>query len=88
MVAVGPGDAAVKGRELALGQIAGYLEVVEGVVAVDVPEEVDQVEMRQQVPRERRAVGEDTAEKQDKQGIVQRRRTEYPPPPLLFATMC
>ena len=57
VVAVGAGEAAVEGREPALGHVVGDLEVVERVVPVALADQVDEVEAVQRVPGQRRSVG-------------------------------
>ena len=79
VVAVGARDAAVEGGELSLGQVAGDLEVVEGVI-VRVGDKVDEIEAGEHVPSEPGPVGQDAPEEQDEQRVVQPGRQGYPPP--------
>ena len=79
MVAIGPGEAAVEGRELAVGHMEGNLGVVERIVIIDVADQVDEVESVQHVPSEGRPIGEDAADEQGERRIVQRREPEPAP---------
>ena len=81
MVAVGARDAAVEGRELPLGQVAGDLEVVEGVFFVQVADQVDEIEAGEQVPGEAGPVGQDARDEQDEQRVAQPGGQYYTPPP-------
>ena len=78
MVAVGSGDATVEGRELPPGEVAGDLEVVEGVVVVHVADQVDEIEAGEHVPGEPGPVGQDAPEEQDEQRVAQPGGQSYP----------
>ena len=51
-----------KVEKLPEGEVIGYLEVIEGVVAVDVPDEVDKVVAGQHVPSKPGAVCQNTGD--------------------------
>ena len=74
VVAVGAREAAVEGRELALGHVVGDLVVVERIVVAHVPHQVDEVEAVEHVPGEDRPVGQDAHDEQREQHLAQRRR--------------
>ena len=78
VISVGARDAAIEGGELPLGQVAGDLEVVEGVI-VRVGDQVDEIEAGEHVPSEPGPVGQDARDEQDEQRVVQPGGQSYPP---------
>ena len=71
VVSVGARDAAVEGRELPPGQVAGDLEVIEGVVGAHVADQVDEIEAGEHVPGEPGPVGQGAPEEQNEQRVTQ-----------------
>ena len=81
MIAIGASDSAIKGGELAFGQVLGNFEVVEGIVRIDLVDQVKQIEIDQQMPSEAGAIGQNRNEKQGERRVADRRQQGHHPVP-------
>ena len=61
-----------------MGEVVGYLKVVECVVVVDIADKVDEVEAGEHICGEPRAISEDCREEQREQRVPQSGRAKYP----------